>query len=274
MAARPEPVAPSPEPVAPRLERSREGRRPTGRVDPERLRRIRLVYEDEVLLVVSKPCGLPVHGGAGGDRATLIGLLREASPDGEALTLAHRVDAATSGLVLVAKDRETAAALGAAWPGLEKRYLSFALGRLKTARTIDRPLDDERRAQVPARTHVRPLAALDGLEPACTLVEARLETGRMHQIRRHLAAIGHPVLMDDKHGDFAANKALRAAAREAGAPVPRDGALLHAAVLRLEHPSDGRPLVLSAPLPERWAALLEAAGGPEALAAAEAALAP
>ena len=210
-----------------------------------------VVYEDPAVLVIDKPSGVAVHGGSGVSFG-VIEALRAARPQAKVLELAHRLDRDTSGLLIVAKKRSALLELhrqlraGA----VEKTYLAVVQGRWQGgARTLSAPLhkhvlaSGERRVSVHANgqravTRVRPLAVSD----AFSLLEIRLETGRTHQIRVHLAHAGHAILGDDKYGDFALNRSLA-----------RDGPrrlMLHARRLALRHPVTGEPLALEAAWPE------------------------
>ncbi len=231
-------------------------KRPEARPPPDSAAfRARILHEDELLLAWDKPSGVAVHPGSGIDEPTLVDLARAylpVAPDGEFQpSPAHRLDRETSGVVLVAKSRRAMVRLTEIFTeGLaEKRYIALAKGRLSHPEgTIDLPLaeHEQSRASKEARgvklqaalTHYRTLAA--GLQ--VTLLECRIETGRTHQIRRHLAAIGHPVVGDKRHGDFAFNRQIRA---QAGLRRM----FLHAASLSLPHPGTGRILRLRSPLP-------------------------
>src|SRR5262249_36262905 len=126
--------------------------------------------------------------------------------------------------------------------------------------TIDAPLVDKHGGKQSATTRVHALAPLLRVEPNATLLEITLETGRTHQIRLHLAERGHPIAMDDKHGDFKKNKAWSRAVRDAGGPKPKN-LMLHAAHLTIDHPLRSERIRLSAQSPENWAAIVRAAGG-------------
>jgi len=209
-----------------------------------------IVYEDPALLVVDKPSGVAVHGGSGVSYG-VIESLRAERPQAKALELAHRLDRDTSGLLIVAKKRSALTALHRMLREGEVRKLYVALvrGRWQSgAREIRAPLHKyvtaggERRVAVhdagrAAATRVRPIAAGED----CSLLELELLTGRTHQIRVHLAHAGHPVLGDDKYGDFALNRAL------AKAGVTR--LMLHARRLGFAHPLTGEHVELEAPLP-------------------------
>lgn len=234
-------------------------RAPTPPVPPVRLR-------DEHLLVVAKPAGLVVHPGAGHHGDTLVDALRAAAvplapgTGPERPGIVHRLDRDTSGLLVVAS---TAAARDGLIDQLrartvERRYLALVRGTMpSTVGTVDAPIgrhptDRQRFACVEggraARTHWRVLdSTVDG---RVSLLECRLETGRTHQIRVHLQAVGHPVLGDDRYGD------TTALATDVG--IPR--LALHAAVLGFEHPVTGAPVRCTEPLPADLAAPTTALG--------------
>ncbi|MGH8706417.1 MAG: RluA family pseudouridine synthase [Burkholderiales bacterium] len=223
--------------------------RPAARV--ARPMELRIVHEDAALLALDKPAGVAVHGGSGVSYG-VIESLRAARPQAKLLELVHRLDRDTTGLLLIAKKRAALVELHRMLREgeVEKTYVAAVKGRWQGAqRELRERLhkyvteSGERRVSVHtdglrAVTQVRPLAA----SGAFSLLELRLLTGRTHQIRVHLAHAGHPVLGDDKYGDFALNRAL---AREG---VKR--LLLHAARLALRHPVNGARLALEAPLPE------------------------
>lgn len=218
-----------------------------------------VVYEDDALLVVDKPSGVAVHGGSGVSYG-VIESLRAERPRAKLLELAHRLDRDTSGLLVIAKKRSAlvelhrmlregevekvyAALVHGRWTG-GPRDLSERLHRYVTA-------SGERRVAVhgdgrAALTRVNPVAAA----AECSLLELRLLTGRTHQIRVHLAHAGHPVLGDDKYGDFDLNHAL---ARQG---VKR--LMLHAGRLVFAHPLTGARLRLEAPMPGNMRRFAEA----------------
>ncbi|MEM1231209.1 MAG: RluA family pseudouridine synthase [Pseudomonadota bacterium] len=233
-------------------------------------------YEDEDLLVLDKPAGLVVHPGAGNVDGTLVnGLLayRPGLKDLPRAGIVHRLDKDTSGLMVVAGSLRALSGLSEAISARQvaRHYRALALGDLATAQWIDAPLGRDPRQRTrqavradgrPARTQVLPQTRLG----YATLVEARLETGRTHQIRVHLAHLGHPLLGDQRYGgrwpvrglparsDLALAGELSEARRAALAAFPRQA--LHAAELGLAHPVSGRALRFSAPLPADFAGLL------------------
>jgi len=230
----------------------------------------RILYEDEHILVCDKPSGLAIHPGSGITGETLVDQARAylerqglVLPEGEFKpSPAHRLDRETSGVVIVAKTRQAMVKLTETFSeGMaEKRYLAVAKGRFqKDKGTIELRLPEHQQTAVSkeqrgvnmqaAVTHWHRLAG----GPEATLLEISIETGRTHQIRRHLAAIGHPVIGDAKHGDFTFNRQLRATSG-----LKR--MFLHSARLALAHPITGKRLVFVAPLPAELAEALPRLG--------------
>ena len=206
-----------------------------------------IVHEDEALIVLDKPAGVAVHGGSGVSFG-VIESLRAARPQAKVLELAHRLDRDTSGLLMVAKKRSALVELHRMLRDgeVEKLYLALASGRPPKAEfEISEALhkyvtaQGERRVSVTgagraSRTRVRVLQSGGGY----SLLELRLLTGRTHQIRVHLAHVGHPVLGDTKYGDFELNR------KTGGKRL-----FLHASRLALRHPVTGEALTLQSPLP-------------------------
>ncbi len=224
----------------------------------ERLRN-GVLYEDERLLILDKPSGLAVHGGST-VRVGLVEALRRHRPELPFLELVHRLDQETSGCLMLAKRRSTLRRLheqlrrGA----VEKRYTALLLGRLRSSEPfrVDAPLERlpgrGRDRQVRVSKQGRPAATAFQVErrwPQATLVTARLETGRTHQIRVHAQHIGHPVAGDDRYGDRARNATAR------GWGLRR--LFLHASSLRLKHPETGAPVEVQAPLSDDLQAVLD-----------------
>ena len=228
-----------------------------------------VVYADADVLVIAKPAGLVVHPAAGHAQDTLVNALLARYPDlqiGDSFRpgIVHRLDKDTSGLLVVARHDAALAALAAQMAAhtVDKRYLALVHGRLLPTRgTIDAPIgrdphDRKRMAVIaggrPARTHYRVLHAAPGF----SLVAARLETGRTHQIRVHLASLGHPIAGDALY------------CRQP-APAGLTRQFLHAWQLAFASPADGSRLTFGCPLPPDLSACLGQVGiTPEALALA------
>jgi 23S rRNA pseudouridine1911/1915/1917 synthase len=217
-------------------------------------------YEDEHLLVVDKPAGLVVHPARGHMTGTLAQALEgrgaAGGREGWRAGLVHRLDRDTSGLLVVAKSDAVHETLKAALQRREisREYLALVEGRPPAKNgTIDAPIGRDRRVRtkmstdtdVPrdARTHFELLEALS----ATTLLRVKLETGRTHQIRVHLQAIGHPVAGDPEYG----RPGLLGLQRQ----------FLHAARLAFEHPVTGAAVAVESPLPDDLATALERARG-------------
>ena len=215
-----------------------------------------VAYEDDALLVVNKPAGLAVHPGPGHPRGTLVNAVLARTGDlsgvgGELRPgIVHRLDKDTSGLLVVAKSdaahRSLASQLKAR--AMSRTYLAIARGRVaRDAGTIRaavgrHPVHRTRQAVTAAgRSAVTHYRVLERFGEA-TLLECRLETGRTHQIRVHLAHLGHPLLGDPVYGRARAEGITRQA--------------LHAARLEFTHPRTGARLAFTAPLPPDLAALL------------------
>jgi 23S rRNA pseudouridine1911/1915/1917 synthase len=218
---------------------------------------LRVVYEDGALAVVDKPAGLVVHPAPSHQGPTLVselGDLLGGGEDPERPGIVHRLDKGTSGLLVVARTEAAHAALQRAVRerAVERAYRALVGGRLGSRTgTIDAPIGraqrDRKRMAVSgaasrqARTHFEVLDLL----PRESYLEAKLETGRTHQIRAHFAAIGHPLVGDEAYGG-AARYGLR---RQ----------FLHAHRLAFAHPESGEPLSFSSPLPADLASALEQA---------------
>ncbi len=228
-----------------------------------------ILFEDDDLLVVDKPAGMVVHPAAGNPSGTLANALMHhfgtLSRAGGALRpgIVHRLDKDTSGLLLVARNERAHRRLSAMLKRrtIRRVYLAATWGHLATeSLTVDAPLarspaDRRRMAVLPggkaAVTHLRRLERWI----AADLVEARLESGRTHQIRVHLLSVGHPVVGDRVYSAGAERGISgppRGWARELARRVPRQ--FLHAASLALAHPMTGDPLEFRAPLPDDLAA--------------------
>jgi 23S rRNA pseudouridine1911/1915/1917 synthase len=215
------------------LERAR-GARP-GAAPPEE--ELRIAHEDDDLVVVDKPAGLLTAPTPESDRQNLLDRLRRRDPAGDVF-LVHRIDLQTSGLVVFAKTAQANRSLAERFRrhDVEREYLAVVRGGSEFAqRTIDAPIAGRR-----AITHLR---VVERFGTRATLLEARLETGRTHQIRIHCAAYGLPVAGDRRYG------------RPMRGDPPRTA--LHARRLGFAHPRSGVTLDLTSPLPPDLAAWLE-----------------
>jgi 23S rRNA pseudouridine1911/1915/1917 synthase len=229
---------------------------------------LNVVYEDDDVLVVDKPAGMVVHPAPGNWSGTLVNALKgrgaslsEATDEGRE-GIVHRLDKETSGLLLVAKTDRAHRRLGAALQAREivRRYAVLSWGHLTEERiTVEKPIardprDRKRMAVVssgrPARTDLTRLARFDSAD----LLRAHLFTGRTHQIRVHLASIGHPVVGDDTYGGGGGRKLM-------GLPPRRH--FLHAAWLIFRHPVTEEPIDLRSPLPEELHRAIVVAAGPD-----------
>jgi 23S rRNA pseudouridine955/2504/2580 synthase len=239
-------------------------RTPPGRHTLAALERA-VLYEDERLLALDKPAGLAVHGGSGVAHG-VIEALRAARPEARFLELVHRLDRDTSGCLLIAKRRSALRALHEALREgrVEKTYLTLLAGHWQGGSfDVTAPLarnqlrSGERVVRVDAagkasQTTFAPRELLGHGASAASLMEVRLGTGRTHQIRVHAQHIGHPMAGDEKYGDDAFNRTLRA--------LGLRRLFLHAARLVLPAPPWDERLVIEAPLPRELRAVLEALG--------------
>ena len=218
-----------------------------------------VVYEDDDVIVVNKPTGLVVHPAPGHPDGTLVNALLHHCGDslsgigGEKRPgIVHRIDRDTSGLIIAAKNDAAHLALSAQLKdhSLSRTYECLVTGNMKQdSGTVDAPIgrssaDRKKMAVVPtgrrAVTHWEVVARYPGV----THLRCRLETGRTHQIRVHMAYIGHPILGDTVYG--------------AKKPVPGlTGQCLHATGLRFVHPRTGDPVELHCPLPPEFTAMLQ-----------------
>jgi 23S rRNA pseudouridine1911/1915/1917 synthase len=242
-----------------------------------------VVYEDADLAVINKPAGMMVHAGSGStddarSRGTLVNALlyrfSKLSATGGELRpgIVHRLDKETSGLIVVAKNDRAHAALGAMFAGrqVKKTYLALVHGiveRRKGSITASISRDPARRTRMTTRPTENPRSAVSHYEVVrhvasrfgrFTVVKVRIETGRTHQIRVHMASIGHPVvgdtlyggagqLMDQAAADAAPSRAARRNRQPEKLRLGRN--FLHAARIEFAHPVTGKPVELEAPLP-------------------------
>jgi len=229
-----------------------------------------VLHQDARLLVVDKPAGLVVHPGAGVASGTLVNALlrhvKDLSGVGGVLRpgIVHRLDRGTSGLMVVAKDDETHRALARQFASrsVEKEYLALVHGVPAPARgSLDAPIgrDPVHRRRMSVRApHGRDARTSWAVEEAfdgAALLRVRIHTGRTHQIRVHLASLGHPVVADPVYGGTRTPSSRRGAARELLRAFTRPA--LHAARLAFRHPATGERLAFAAPLPADLASLLD-----------------
>lgn len=228
--------------------------------EPPVPRTFEVLYQDDVVRVIDKPAGLPMHTTAKFWRNTLVAVLRERYP-GEHAEICHRIDRETSGALLIARTPRAGSSLKEAFArrAVQKRYLALVKGQPAEAGTIDLPLK-----LLDTKSRVMMGPASDGLPAVtrfqvvrrfrdCALVGASPETGRQHQIRVHFAAIGHPLIGDKLYG---AGEELFMRACDEGVSeellAKFDGLArhaLHAERLTFPHPDSGEPFTVTCPLP-------------------------
>lgn len=223
----------------------------------------KILFEDNHLLIVDKPAGIASHGGSGISYG-LIERMRASRPDAPFLELVHRLDKETSGIIVLAKSRKALVRMHDMIKegGMRKCYRALLQGRLNNDRQhIKAPLfkylleSGERRVRVdpelgsPSHSIFTVLQRFEEV----TYVEVELKTGRTHQIRVHSQHIGHPIVGDDKYGDFSFNKEV--AKGRLGIEFQR--MFLHAALLEFAHPVTGEMMRIECPLPPDCAKLIE-----------------
>lgn len=217
-----------------------------------------VLFEDEDLLVINKPAGVPSHSGTGTGNNTVINQALTYlgyAGDGFKPALIHRLDKDTSGTLLIGKNRKAVAALGEemAQHGFRKEYLALVDGQLKEQqgtikniiakssapqRTMRSTLDAEEGKEAITRYRVQESFADAGV----SLLRLQLLTGRTHQIRTHMAELGHPLLGDTRYGNFQRNRDF-ARAYKLGRHF------LHAETVVFHHPRTGKQMMVTAPLP-------------------------
>ena len=238
-----------------------------------------IVYEDDDLAIINKAAGMMVHAGAGAidpngedqrNRGTLVNALLHhfstlSAVGGELRPgIVHRLDKETSGLIIVAKNDDAHRKLAAQFAQREvkKTYIALVHGWPKKDRgTINAPISRDPVRRIRMTTHTRGSGARDAvshysvvrrLETAFgkfTLVEVKIDTGRTHQIRVHMASVGHPVVGDVLYGAPREMRARRGRATDSGAAISLLRNFLHAAQLELIHPRSGEKISLDSPLP-------------------------
>jgi 23S rRNA pseudouridine1911/1915/1917 synthase len=218
-----------------------------------------IVYEDDALLVINKPAGMVVHPGSGNYSGTLVNALLFHCDNLSGINgvlrpgIVHRIDKDTTGLLMVAKDEETHRHLAAQLKAhtINRKYTALVRGVIEEDEgTVHAPIGrhptKRKKMAVVARNSRKAVTHFTVLKryPGYTLVEARLETGRTHQIRVHMNYIGHPVVGDSKYG------------REG--ELGSKSLMLHAAVLGFVHPVNNEYMEFKAPLPSHFREVLEA----------------
>lgn len=249
--------------------------------EPECERDYGVCYEDEDILVVDKPAGLPVHPSARYYFHTLTTVLRERQPPGEKWDIAHRLDRETSGIVVCGKRPEVTRLLKMAfekagtihkeylavahgWPEWEKKSVDLPLGLLDHPLKVKMGVMPE-----PEGKHSLTEVTVEGRflapeivwrGPKLSLLRCSPVTGRQHQIRVHLAAVDHPIVGDKIYGPsdrYFADFADGVLSDEARKELHLGRHALHAAAITIPHPRDGRMLRVEAPLPEDMKALID-----------------
>ncbi len=225
-----------------------------------------VIYEDESILVINKPAGLVVHPGSGNWEGTLLNALLHYLPQlGEVprAGIVHRLDKDTSGLLVVAKTLTAQTALVRQLQArtVQREYIALASGNLAHNGRVDAPIGRHltqrtRMAVVEDGKHAVTHYLVEQQFPGCTLLRCKLETGRTHQIRVHLASIHHPLVGDRTYlrNPQKCAPQLRAMLTS----FPRQA--LHAARLGLEHPATGKWMEWEAPLPADMTGLLQRIG--------------
>lgn len=205
--------------------------------------RISVLYVDEHVVVADKPSGILVHRGWDNDDDVALFRVRDAL-GGKHVHPIHRLDRGTSGALLFARNREAAATLCKSFEQgrVEKRYLALVRGSAPEDGLVDHPIPkSEDGPRVPARTRFR-LVARSPVD-RCSLVEAMPETGRLHQIRRHLRHVNHPLVGDVTYGSGVINRHYRAT-------YDLYRLALHASHLAFDHPFTGARIAITAPIPD------------------------
>ncbi len=224
-----------------------------------------IYFEDTDLLVVEKPQGMVVHPAAGHTSGTLVNaLLHHCSGSLSGINgvlrpgIVHRIDKDTSGLLVVCKNDQAHRGLAEQFAvhSITRIYTAICYGKVKEPGTVNAPLGrdprDRKRVAIQSNgrhavTHYEPV---EELKKDFTLISCRLETGRTHQIRVHMASLGHPILGDPVYGP-------------SRCPYTLNGQLLHAGTLGFRHPITGENLEFTSPLPEHFLRILKILKNPE-----------
>lgn len=219
-----------------------------------------ILYQDRDVIVVDKPAGMVVHPAAGHSSGTLVNALLHHVTDlsgigGEKRPgIVHRLDRGTSGLMVIAKNDAAHEELARQFHDreVEKEYVALVWGVVQAGRRIDAPIgrDPANRKKMSARARrsreaVTRIVRAEHLNPAVTLAQIAIHTGRTHQIRVHLSAIGHPIVGDPLYGGV-----HRRVPGDVRAVTHLQRPFLHAAKLAFKHPADGRRMEFTSELPE------------------------
>ena len=226
-----------------------------------------IVYEDETLLVVDKPAGMVVHPGNGNWDGTLANALLHHVPALAGVARAgivHRLDKDTTGLLVVAKTEtaQTDLVRQLQARSVRREYLALAAGDIARNGTVDAPIGRHPVKRTSMAVHPAGRHAVTHYEVRerfgdCTLIVCRLETGRTHQIRVHLASIGHPLIGDPSYGRRPAAPAARSGAAGVSGLVAFPRQALHAWRLGLIHPATHKAVSWESPLPDDISRLLD-----------------
>ena len=248
---------------------------------PEAMK-LSIAYEDKDLIVIDQPAGLVVHPGAGNETGTLVNAL--ISHCGESLSgiggvkrpgIVHRLDKDTSGLIVVAKNDRAHHGLSEQFAAhgrdgrLERSYLAIVWGVPERqsgsiAASIGRSTANRQKMAVSRSTSARQAITHYGLletlgrPPVASLIRCRLETGRTHQIRVHMAHAGHPLLGDQVYGSGFRSSTTKLSEASKAALKALNRQALHAATLGFDHPISGKPMRFESPAPADIGTLLEA----------------
>lgn len=229
-------------------------------IEPENIP-INIVYEDDDVVIVDKPQGMVVHPAAGHYSGTLVNALMYHCKDSLSSIngvmrpgIVHRIDMNTSGLLVICKNNTSHKALAEQFSvhSITREYTAIVYDHFKnTEGTVDAPIarskSDRKKMAIDqsGRRAVTHYSVIEPLDRNFTLIKARLETGRTHQIRVHMASIKHPLLGDDVYGPK-------------NCPFKLEGQMLHAGKLGFIHPSTGKYIEFESPLPEYFTRILNA----------------
>ena len=219
------------------------------------MREPEVIFQDDWILAVNKPSGMAVHRGWARDRFVLVDWVKSVTEAATAYPLG-RLDRGTSGVVLFAQTREGASLCQAALEGAlsTKRYLALVRGTPPDKGVIDHPLPrKEGGPRMPALSRYQTLATAETEPRHLSWVEVVIESGRLHQVRRHMKHINHPIIGDSNYGRTELNRAVR----------DRYGLqrlALHASSLSLVHPESGEEICFSVPVPDDLATPLRRMG--------------